>query len=148
LFQAFASFARADDDRPLVPSITVVGTGEASARPDMAHLQIGVVTQSASAGEALRSNNDAMDRLLKALAARDIAEKGGQTSNFSVPRQYRRGPHGQMEPEIVGYQVSNQVHVKVRQLATLGAVLDEVVRKGANQVQGITFSVAEPQPIL
>jgi hypothetical protein len=44
--------------------------------------------------------------------------------------------------------VSNDVRVKVRQLDSLGEVLDQVVGQGANHVQGITFSVAEPTPVL
>jgi hypothetical protein len=67
-----------------------------------------------------------------------------QTSSFSVTPLYKRGPHGEQLPEIVGYRVGNAVRVKVRKLDSLGQVLDEVVQQGANQVHGVSFSIAEP----
>ena len=143
---AWAS-ARADDKQPLVPSITVVGSGKATAGPDMAEVQVGVVTQADSAAKALEDNNAAMDKLFKTLEARGITKKDIQTSNFSVQPQYKQPQPGQ-KPEVAGYQVSNQARVKVRQLDGLGRILDEVVAQGANQVQAVTFSVAEPDPVL
>jgi uncharacterized protein len=154
IFAALASLAQdagqinADKNALLGRSITVIGTGEASAKPDMAEIQMGVVTQAATAGEALSANNAAMDKLLKLLAARGIAEKDVQTTQFSVSPQYRHEPRGQAPPTITGYQVTNQVRVKVRQLASLGQVLDQAVGEGANQVHGISFSVAEPDRFL
>ena len=140
--------ARAAEKPSLVPSITVVGSGKSSAKPDMAQVQVGVVNEAPLAAKALKDNNDAMARLFSTLDARGIAKKDVQTSNFSVVPQYKRGPHGEQLPEIVGYRVSNQVAVKVRKLDSLGQVLDEVVQQGANQVQGVSFSVAEPTPLL
>jgi uncharacterized protein YggE len=140
--------AWAEETKPLVPSITVVGSGKASATPDMARVQVGVVTEAPSAVKALKDNNDAMARLFSTLEGRGIAKKDMQTSNFSVFPQYKRGPHGEQLTEIVGYRVSNQVAVKVRKLDSLGVVLDEVVQQGANAVQGVSFSVAEPTPLL
>jgi uncharacterized protein YggE len=137
------------DKNPLLGrSITVVGTGEASAKPDMAEISMGVVTQAATAGEALSANNAAMDRLLKLLAGSGIADKDVQTTQFSVSPQYRHEPRGQAPPTITGYNVTNQVRVKVRQMASLGKVLDQAVGEGANQVHGISFSVAEPESLL
>jgi uncharacterized protein YggE len=114
----------------------------------MAHVQVGVVTEAPSAVKALKDNNDAMARLFSTLEGRGIAKKDLQTSNFSVSPQYKRGPHGEQLAEVVGYRVSNQVAVKVRKLDSLGVVLDEVVQQGANAVQGVSFSVAEPTPLL
>src|SRR5262249_18539917 len=101
-----------------------------------------------SASKALAENNTAMQQLLNTLKARGIAERDIQTSNFSVVPQYKRNPQGQYGPEIVGYQVSNQVHIKVRRLTSLGEILDELVGQGANQIQGISFGVAERNRLL
>src|SRR5688572_28452009 len=48
-------------------------------------------------------------------------------------------------PKIVGYQVQNEVRVTVREIGTSGALLDQVVTAGANQISGIAFDVADPQ---
>jgi uncharacterized protein YggE len=138
----------ADDHRPLVPSVTVVGSDEVAAKPDMAEITTGVVTQAPAAQDALQNNSEAMQRLLQALTARGIAERDIQTAGFNVSPQYHHDPKGEHPPKIVGYQVSNQVRVKVRRLGQLGPILDEVVSKGANQVHGVAFSVAEPAPLL
>jgi uncharacterized protein YggE len=140
--------AGAAEKRALVPSITVVGSGKVSARPDMAQVQVGVVTEAPQAAKALKDNNEAMARLLSTLSGRGIDSKDVQTANFSVAPQYKRGPHGEQLNEIVGYRVSNEARVKVRKLDALGQVLDEVVQQGANHVQGISFAVAEPTPLL
>jgi uncharacterized protein YggE len=138
--------AGSGEKQALVPSITVVGSGTVSARPDMAQIHVGVVTEAPTAAKALEDNNGAMTKLFSTLDARGIAKKDVQTSSFSVAPQYKRGAHGE-QLEIAGYRVSNEVAVKVRKLDSLGPVLDEVVRQGANRVQGISFSVAEPTPL-
>ena len=43
-----------------------------------------------------------------------------------------------------GYQVSNNVTIRVRDLDSLGSVLDQAVTVGANTITGISFSVADP----
>jgi uncharacterized protein YggE len=148
LATGFLAPVQAEEKQPLVPSLTVVGSGKVSARPDMVQIQLGVVTEAPSATKALKDNNDAMTKLFATLEGRGTARKDVQTSNFSVTPKYKRGPHGEQLPEIVGYQVSNAVRVKVRKLDALGQVLDEVVQQGANQVHGVTFAVAEPTPLL
>lgn len=139
---------RAEDKQPLVPSLTVVGTGKISARPDMAQIQVGVATEAPTAQEALKTNNAAMSRLFSTLEGRGIARKDLRTTNFNVSPLYKRGPRGEQLPQVAGYRVGNMIQVRVRQLEILGSILDEVVQGGANQVHGIAFSVAEPTPLL
>jgi uncharacterized protein YggE len=148
LVAALLAPAGAEQKQALIPSITVVGSGKVSARPDTAQVQVGVVTQAPLAARALEDNNDAMARLFSTLDARGIARKDVRTANFSVAPQYRRGAHGEQMQEVVGYRVSNEARVRVRKLDSLGQVLDAVVKEGANHVQGISFSVAEPTPLL
>jgi uncharacterized protein YggE len=106
------------------------------------------VTQAPAAAAALKDNTEAMQRLFKRLATLGIAEKDVQTATFTVAPQHKRGSQGQYEPGIVGYEVTNQLRVKVRDLPRLGQVLDQVVAEGANVVHGINFTVADPQPML
>jgi uncharacterized protein len=133
---------------PEPPSISVVGSGTASARPDTAEVSAGVVTRAATAAQALAQNNAGMDKVLKAVAALGIADRDVQTTGFNVVPQRRQGKQEQQPPEIVGYEVSNQVRIKVRDLAALGRLLDTLVGQGANALGGISFSVGEPAPVL
>lgn len=131
---------------PPTSTVTVAGTGTVSAAPDMAEITTGVVTQAPTAAQALAANSVAMERLLQALGALDVAARDIQTTNISVSPLRRQGRDGQ-PPEITGYEVTNQVRVKVRDLSRLGRVLDQQVGQGANLVHGIQFGQQEPFPL-
>ena len=130
------------------PSITVAGTGESHGKPDFAQIQVGVVTEALTAAEALRKNNEAMSQLIVMIRKRGIEDRDLQTVQFNVSPRYKYDKTQQEPPRIAGYQVTNEVHVKVRNLTTLGAFLDETVSLGANQVRGISFGVAEPAQLM
>src|SRR6185369_9240210 len=120
------------------PSITVVGSGTAAAPPDTAEVTAGVVTQAATAAQALTQNSVAMAQVLKALTGLGIAERDVRTSAVSVmPQRAEPQPGRRQAPAIVGYEVTNQVHVKVRNIAILGRLLDTLVGQGANTVGSI-----------
>jgi uncharacterized protein len=128
-------------------TVTVAGSGTVSATPDQAEITTGVVTQAPTAAQALAANSRAMQRLLQSLGNLGIGPRDVQTTNISVSPQ-RRGPKEGQPPEITGYEVTNQVRVKVRDLAHLGQVLDRQVSEGANLVYGINFGLQEPTPLL
>ena len=128
-------------------TVTVSGTGTAAATPDMAEITTGVVTQAPTAAQALASSNQAMEQLMQSLGALGIAARDIQTTNVSVSPQRRQARDGR-PGEIVGYEVVNQVHVKVRELPSLGRVLDQQVAQGANSIQGIHFGLRDPAPLL
>ena len=69
-------------------SITIDGTGEVTAKPDMAIINSGVTTQGATAREALDANTTAMGELIAALKASGIEARDIQTSGFSVNPDY------------------------------------------------------------
>jgi uncharacterized protein YggE len=133
-------------------TISIDGRGEVLAAPDMAQINSGVTTQAATAREALDANTEAMTALIAELKASGIEARDIQTSGFSVNPNYvytdERDENGySLPPKINGYQVSNTVTVTVRKLDTLGAILDKSVTIGANTVNGISFSVADPSKL-
>jgi hypothetical protein len=130
-----------------ISTVTVAGSGTVSATPDQAEITTGVVTQAPTAAQALAANSQAMERLLQSLGNLGIGSRDIQTTNISVSPQ-RRPPKEGQPPEITGYEVTNQVRVKVRDLARLGQVLDRQVSDGANLVYGIHFGLQEPAPLL
>ncbi len=149
VFMAASAIAQTSDlagARP--PSITVAGTGESHGKPDFAQVQVGVVTEAVTAAEALRKNNEAMSQLMVMIRKRGIEDRDLQTVQINVSPRYKYDKNQQEPPKIAGYQVTNEVHVKVRNLTTLGAFLDETVSLGANQVRGISFGVAEPAQLM
>ncbi len=124
-------------------SITVVGTGAASASPDVATAQVGVDTQSASPEEATRRNDEQMKSVLDALKAAGIAEADIQTAYYNLYAEQRYEPAtGQATGEFT-YRVSSSLSVKIRDLAKVGAVLTDAVRAGANNISGVFFSIED-----
>lgn len=134
------------DDRAPGAVLTVTGSGSATARPDTAHVQAGVVTQATTAAQAIRANSEAMSRVLRRLAAAGIADTDVRTTGLVV-MPLRRDARNQ-RPEIVGYEVANRVVVRVRALDRLGALVDQIVAEGANALDSIGFSLGDPRPVL
>ncbi len=129
--------------------VTVSGAGEIKARPDMAAITSGVTSEAPTAQAALAKNNAAMTSVINALKNAGVSEDDIQTSNFSVSPQYPPYQPGQTtSPRISGYQVSNQVTARVKNLAKLGAILDALVQAGSNQISGISFDIDEPKKFL
>ena len=139
-----AASARAADP----PAIRVSGTGEVSGAPDTAHLSAGVATEAATAAEAVRTNGEAMRRVLAALEAAGIPTQDVQTSGFSVFPVYADAPEPLARPRISGHRVSNQVTVRVGDVEKVGSVLDQLVASGANELGGVQFSIGDPTPLL
>ena len=130
-------------------SMQITGHGEIMAAPDTAYVTSGVTSQGTTAKEALDANTADMSKLIETLKAAGIESADIQTSGFSVSPNYvysdARDANGyQLPPKIVGYTVSNGVTVHIRDLAALGAVLDQAVTVGANTISGITFAVEDP----
>lgn len=126
--------------------VSVSAQGEASRAPDIATLSAGVVTQAADAQAATRANAEQMERVMAAVRRAGIAERDVQTSGVNVHPQYR---HVRDEaPTINGYQASNTVSIKVRDIAKLGQVMDALVASGANQVHGPGFDIDDREAVL
>ena len=134
--------------------LTVAAEGRSTRKPDLAIFTAGVTSSGATAGAALSANAADMTRAIAALKRAGIADKDIQTSNLSLNPVYADmsrqpvSPLEQQVPNIIGYQVSNQVTVRQRNLAEFGRVIDTLVSSGANQVNGPSFQMDEPDGAL
>ncbi len=130
-------------------TITVVGQGSVRVQPDIAQISIGVETVAETAAEAVQENETEMQAILDALKKAGIADKEIQTMNYSL--YLERQPETTADPsgkegEKVQYHVSNMVNVTIRDLETVGGVLDAVIQAGANNIWGVSFSLEDPKP--
>lgn len=146
---ALAAAPVLSQDAPVPGTVMVSGHGEVSAAPDTAYVTSGVMTQGATAREALDANTAAMNELIATLKASGIEARDIQTSGFTVSPNYvyteERDANGYtLPPKINDYIVNNSVTIRVRALDTLGAVLDKAVTVGANTINGISFALADP----
>ncbi len=145
--------------------LTVTGQADSTASPDLALFSAGVQTQARTAGEALAENSRKMAAVIASLKKSGIAERDIQTSNLSVSPVYSDPerdamlaarttgqpyipPSGEQLRRIIGYNVSNTVSVRQRDLKNFGSVIDTLVSAGANQVQGPDFQLEQQESAL
>lgn len=126
--------------------LDIVAEAEVARVPDLALISAGVVTQATTASAALAENADRMARTVAALRKAGIADRDIQTASISLNPQYRYGEN--MPPVITGYQASNQVSVRFRDVKRAGAILDTLVAQGANQINGPNLTVDKPESAL
>lgn len=126
--------------------VTVGGEASIGAAPDSAVIRIGVSTQASTARDASAANAQKMTSVLAALKESGIAEKDVQTAWLSLQPQYETNRPG--APHVVGFQATNQLSVKARDIRALPAVLDRAVGAGATDISGIEFVVSERSKLL
>jgi uncharacterized protein YggE len=146
LFQGATSGGHAlaaPSDSPSTTGITVTGSGKVSIAPDLATISVGVSTVNATAAKAQAAASTAMSRIIAALKKVGIADADLATRSISLYPQYDSGSSGGA-PRVTGYQAGQTLSVKVRHVEQAGAVIDAAVAAGANQLGGISFSVADP----
>lgn len=127
---------------PSIPrTISVNGVGHSQMTPDNATLSLGVSTNAATAREALDANSAAMTGVIDGLKELGFGVTDMQTTGLGLSPQYNYDNNSL--PKLIGYQANNGVTLRVKDIARLGEVIDIVVGKGANQVNTLTFDVAD-----
>ena len=137
-------------ETPIQPRIVVTGEGEATVAPDMALLSLSVMREAKTAREALDANNAAMAEVIEAIKLFGIADRDLQTAGIQImPRyNYTNKPDGTQEAELVAYQVTNTLSVRVRDLVKTGEILDKAVSLGVNQGGNIVFANDDPSAVI
>ncbi len=129
--------------------ITISGSGEVNAAPDIAYISLGVISVGESAKQAIVQNSKSMNNLMDILEQEGIERKDIQTTNFSISPQYSYDRSGNNRlPEIVNYRANNMVRIIVRDLDNLGNIIDKTVSSGANSINSISFSVDDNSELL
>jgi uncharacterized protein YggE len=136
-----------------VTTVPIAGTeldisaaGVSTRTPDIATISAGVVTQAAKAGDAMAANARAMTATVAALKRPGVADRDIQTQAINLQPQYRYGDN--QPPVLTGYQASNRVSVRLRDLKGTGSVIDALVGAGATQIDGAPRSVEQPEAAL
>lgn len=124
-------------------TITLTGQGSIKQAPDVAVISVGVQVEAKTAAEAMAQQATQMNGVFAAVKAAGIADRDMQTGNLSLNPVYEYPNNAR--PRLTGYQASNSITVKVRDLKNLGKTLDAVVKGGGNTINGISFSVDQPE---
>jgi len=132
-------------ERPRIPVVRAAAEGVASARPDRAVIDIGVVSQAstaqAAAAQNARQTGDVIAQLKRSLPAGTQV----QTAGYSLYPNYRQGP-GQSQ-QITGYTASNVVKLTIDDLDSVSKAIDAATGVGANTIGGLQFTIKDEQAL-
>jgi uncharacterized protein YggE len=126
---------------PDARTLSVSGNGQAFLAPDIAYIYVGVHTEAQTAAEAVAVNTTQTQALISAIEDFGIAANDIRTSNFSIWPMDRFDPATGAPTGEKTYVADNTVYVTVRDLETLGDLLDTAVQAGANTVNSVQFDV-------
>jgi uncharacterized protein len=127
--------------QPAPPRIVTSGEGQIRVTPDRATVFIGVQSKALTAAAAAADNARRQKAVIDTLKAMGIPAAQIATQNYSVGPDIRYEPNGGT-PKIVGYIVNNSVRVELKDVGQVGRVIDASLVKGANEVNGVQFSVS------
>jgi uncharacterized protein YggE len=126
--------------------LDISATGEVSRVPDVAIISAGVVTRASTATAAIQDNANRMERIRAALKRAGIADRDIQTSSINLNPDYRY-EEGKA-PVLTGYQASNTLSIRFRDIRNSGEILDALVAQGANQINGPSLTIDNPDAAL
>lgn len=140
-----------DDDQRR--TVTVSGTGQISASPDLVVIRVGVETQAEEAAAALADNSEQMQELVDALQEAGVPEDSIQTQAVSLFPVYEQPRPDVSQPvtqtaQVIAFQATNIVEVRSEDLEGFGELLDTTVQAGGNRIEGIRFEVSDATPLL
>lgn len=127
------------------PRLHLTGKATLAAPPDYASISIGVAARAPTAAGAIDQTSVAAAKIVAAARAAGIESRDLQTSYVSLQPAFktvRDGSGSEQRPD--GYQATNSVQIRIRDLTRLGEVLRIMVDGGANRIDGVSFELADP----
>lgn len=130
------------DCRDAEPVIKVSGEGSVAAKPDRASIVLGAVTEDQELTRAQSENSGKISAIIESLLEIGISRENIQTFEYRAEPQYDYQDGKQL---FRGYRVTHLLRITVENISQTGSVVDKAVQSGANTVNSIEFSIAEPQ---
>ena len=126
-------------------SIAITGEGKVVGVPDIAKVQLGYNVEKKTVADAQKNNTEKMNALVKKLKNDfKIDSKDIQTTNYNISPMYDWFDGKQ---KLRGYQVSQNLSVKIRYLERVSQILEEAGNAGLNQVGGLYFEIDDPEKL-
>ncbi len=127
-------------------SFTVSGKGRIFAKPDIAVLFLGLKTErQKTASDAVTENTKKMNEVYSKLKSNGVEEKDIKTTGYYLNPVYDYAREGSAGPDLLGYEVMQNVDVKIRDLSKVGVIIKAATDAGANQVGNISFTIDDPE---
>lgn len=129
---------------PVTDSITVSGTGDVLATPDIATFSFTVEEEAAAVPAAQKAATEKMNAVLAYVKKAGVDDKDVKTLSYNIyPRYEYQGAtiYNSGKQVLAAYVVSQTVEVKVRKLDDAGTILSGIGEYGATNVSGLNFTV-------
>lgn len=120
-------------------TVSFSGRGSVVAKPDIAIIDITILTEANTSKAAQDDNSRKSQEVVSYLEDQGIKDKDIKTSGYNINPRYTYPRGG--APVITGYQVRQSINVKIRDLDSVGGILEGVVSAGANQVSGVNLTI-------
>ncbi|MFA5272851.1 MAG: SIMPL domain-containing protein [Candidatus Peribacter sp.] len=126
-------------------TISVNADGKVSAPPDIAMVSFGVQTgRQTTAAQAMKQLSRKMTAVVAAVKTQGIEDKDVTTDSLSLQPEYD-WQDGKQVPR--GFQATQTLYVKVRDLDKIGDLLSAVTGEGVNQIGGVDFTMDDPEAL-
>ena len=119
--------------------VTMTGYGSVQSAPDRAWITVGVEKRDPTTKVAQEQTAVATDHILQRLKSLGVPENAIRTSSFNVSQDWEFQPQGRRT--LRGYVVSNQMEIKLDDIAKLSAVIDGLIDAGANIIHGVRWDL-------
>lgn len=141
-----ASTSRVLNTATTTNTVSFSGEGKVVAKPDIAKVQLSIVTDALTSKAAQDENSKKSKAVTDYLKKQDLDDKDIKTTGYNIYPQYKYPQFGG-QPTITGYQVNQSMEVKVRNLDKVSNILDGVVTAGTNQVNSLSFEIDDPESL-
>jgi uncharacterized protein len=131
LVLAWSACTLAAESEPHPRTIAVSGRGEVQAEPDQAIVTVGVESRKPKLEEARAEVAKTVEAVLKLTRDMKIDQKYVRATRISVQPEYN---WNERERNLIGYFVSRQVEIDLRDLDKLGQLLEKATDLGVNQI--------------
>ncbi|WP_223789486.1 SIMPL domain-containing protein [Marinicella meishanensis] len=123
-------------DATATNTIQVMGVGQVKMLNTEGSINASVTTLSMDADVALTTNNAAVSNILMELSGVGIDGDDISTSMFNFRPKYRWNDSTYV---FEGYEVTNGLQIKVKEVSAIGSVLNLLVDAGATRINSINF---------
>lgn len=125
-------------------TFTIDGEGKVTGAPTLAQISFGLLTEGTDVAKMQQENTQKVNMMINAMKQLGVESKDLQTSQYSISPRY---DYKDGTSKIIGYQISQNVSVKLRDLSKIGDALTKVGQLGGNQVNGPTFTIDDPSEL-
>jgi hypothetical protein len=126
-------------------TVTVTGEGKVTAVPDIATVNLSVVSESKTVAAVTKDNTVKMNGVIASMKELGIDAKDMVTSGYNLNPKYDYSPNG--NAKIIGYTLNQTLTLKIRDLNKVDQVLDKGTTLGTNQVYGLAFALDDDSKV-